>query len=141
VKLWDTSALLSLLVKQAATRELKALLAADDGLALWWGTKVEAVSAVCRLRRGGELEEAFAPRLIRQVNAIVSAAYEVQPTEEVRTAACRALRVHDLRAADALQLAAALVWTEHSPAGMGFVCLDQQLREAAAREGFEVFPR
>ena len=32
MRLWDTSALLSLLVQQAATQELKGLLAADDSL-------------------------------------------------------------------------------------------------------------
>ncbi|MDT3677593.1 MAG: hypothetical protein ROZ64_01995 [Burkholderiaceae bacterium] len=50
----------------------------------------------------------------------------------------RALRVHPLRAADSTPLAAALVAAEHQPATLAFVCLDQRLTEAAAREGFEV---
>ena len=52
----------------------------------------------------------------------------------------RLLFVHPLRAADAFQLAAALVWCRERTAGAGFVCLDGRLREAVAREGFEVFP-
>jgi len=48
--------------------------------------------------------------------------------------------VHSLRAADALQLAAALIWTEETTAGAEFVCLDQNLREAALKEGFTVLP-
>jgi hypothetical protein len=48
--------------------------------------------------------------------------------------------VHPLRAADALQLAAALVWVEEQPHGEGFVSLDGRLRDAAAREGFTLVP-
>jgi len=44
---------------------------------------------------------------------------EVQPTEEVRERAERLLRIHKLRAADALQLAAALVWCDGAPARSG----------------------
>jgi predicted nucleic acid-binding protein len=58
-----------------------------------------------------------------------------EPSQEVRDQARRVLRVHPLRAADALQLAAALVWK-----GRHFVCFDQRLREAAQREGFRLFP-
>ena len=41
---------------------------------------------------------------------------------------------------DSLQLAAALVWADHRPTGLGFACLDRRLRRAAAQEGFEVLP-
>ena len=140
LKVWDTSALLSVLLHQTATKQLRALLSADGGMALWWGSKVEAVSALCRLRRAGEISEASASRLLANVDALASAAYEIQPTEEVRGAACRMLRVHELRAADAFQLAAALVWADHHPAGAGFVCVDRRLRDAAEREGFDILP-
>ncbi len=140
LKLWHTSALLSILLQQAATAELLAMIAADRTMALWWGTRAEAVSAICRLRRAGEVDESSASHLISRVNALSSAAYEVQPTEEVRTGACRMVRVHELRAGDALQLGAALVLADHQPSGMGFVCLDRRLRDAAEREGFEVLP-
>jgi len=140
LKPWDTSAPLSVLVQQAGTAELLAMVSADSSMALWWGTRVEAISAICRLRRAGELDESSASRLISRVNALSSAAYKVQPTEEVRTAACRMLCVHELRAGDALQLAAALVLADHQPSGTGFVCLDRRVRDAAEREGFEVLP-
>jgi hypothetical protein len=50
------------------------------------------------------------------------------------------LAVHFLRAADAFQLAAALVWAEEKPQGLEIVCLDPNIREAALKEGFEVLP-
>ena len=45
-----------------------------------------------------------------------------------------------LRAADGLKLASALVWAEESPKGLDVVCLDQNMHEAASREGFTVLP-
>ena len=140
MRFWDTSAVLSLLLGQKATGELKAVLSSDESVAVWWGMRVEAVSAVWRLRRAGEIEAPSASRLMTQLDAITAAAYEVQPTEEVRATACRVLRVHELRAAEALQLGAGLVWAEHHPAGLGFVCLDPKLREAAEREGYSILP-
>ena len=62
------------------------------------------------------------------------------PTPRLRERAGWALAAHPLRAADALQLAAALVWSDESPTGEGFVSLDDRLREAARRQGFEVLP-
>jgi uncharacterized protein len=140
VKFWDTSALLSLLAGQSGATEVKPLIDDDPGLVLWWGTRVELVSGVCRLRRDELLDEKTFSALVAKIEIISSEADQVEPTEQVRQAAVRVLRVHNLRAADALQLAAALVWTEHNPSGTGFVCLDKRLCEAAEREGFKVLP-
>jgi predicted nucleic acid-binding protein len=65
---------------------------------------------------------------------------EVRPSNLVRDQASRVLLLHPLRAADALQLAAALVWAGSQTTSLEFVCLDHRLREAAAREGFQVIP-
>jgi predicted nucleic acid-binding protein len=141
VRYWDSSALASLCLGQSASNALAVLLSSDDGVVLWWGTRVETESAVARLRRLGELDdgsETEARGLFAQVFALAA---EVGPVEEVRSLACRLVQVHLLRAADALQLAAALVWADRDPSGMGFVCLDRGLREAARREGFDVAPR
>ncbi len=64
----------------------------------------------------------------------------VAASEEVRRRAGRLLAVHPLRAADALQLAAALVSCEDEPTGENLVCLDDRLRNAALREGFRLLP-
>ena len=140
MKLWDTSALLALLLGEDDAGGLRGIASADPSNALWWGTKVEALSGVCRRRRVGGIPDGRLPQLVAAIERAVGAAYEVHPIEEVRDTACRLLRVHDLRAGDALQLAAALVWCGHSPSGHGFVCLDARLRRAAEREGFDVLP-
>jgi predicted nucleic acid-binding protein len=79
-------------------------------------------------------------RLTTSLDRLAVAWTEVEPSQEVREQARRALRLHPLRAADALQLAAALVWIQGQPGGQHFVCLDRRLREAAQREGFLIFP-
>ena len=63
---------------------------------------------------------------------------EVPPIERVRDQAIRVLQVHPLRAADALQLAAAIVLADFEPKGLPFVTLDEALAAAARREGFPV---
>ena len=50
----------------------------------------------------------------------------------------RRLETHPLRAADALQVGAALVAASGDPASLEFVTLDQRQAEAASREGFRV---
>jgi hypothetical protein len=46
------------------------------------------------------------------------------------------LRVHPLRAADALQLAAAFIAAERRPSSLEVVTLDDRLAAAARKEGF-----
>ena len=77
---------------------------------------------------------------MRRLTGIVEDADIVAPTLALRERAGRLLASHPLRAADALQLAAALVWCDERPAEEGFVCLDRRLRDSARREGFAVVP-
>jgi predicted nucleic acid-binding protein len=48
------------------------------------------------------------------------------------------LELHELRAADALQLAAALVWCSERPKNRPFLCRDARLIAAARQECFDV---
>lgn len=64
----------------------------------------------------------------------------VAPSGTLRDRASYLVAVHPLSAADALQLAAALVSSEATPQGEGFVTLDDRLRTAARAEGFTVLP-
>lgn len=73
-----------------------------------------------------------------RLDALKGSWHEVQPLETVRRFARRLLRVHELRAADSLQLAAALAAAEGRSDVLEFVSLDDRLLEAARREGFRV---
>jgi predicted nucleic acid-binding protein len=140
VRFWDSSAIVPLLVPEQASERLMRLHAGDPVVIAWWGAVVECVSAVARAERGGLLAAPGAVAGLRRLVALSRGWHEVEPCEEVRETAKRLLRVHDLRAADSLQLAAALVAAESRPASLEFVCLDDRLRLAAGREGFAVLP-
>lgn len=135
---WDTSALVALGVDERHRQFAVRLLEADDRMAVWWGSTVEYVGAVSRREREGSLTTAEASGVIQRLHALSQLWYEVQPGQRVKDLAQRLLRVHPLRAADSLQLAAALVSAEEHPSGVGFVCFDTRLNEAASREGFAI---
>ena len=75
-----------------------------------------------------------------RLRAFVEHADTIAPTDDVRRRAARLLASHPLRAADALQLAAALIWCEEQPHTETFVSLDERLCAAARKEGFDVSP-
>ena len=138
MRFWDSSALLPLVVEEAGSARLAELMAEDPAAAIWWGTPVEWAGAIARLVRERRADEAGAHAALERLGAVSQGWTEVPPTDRVRTQAQRLLRLHALRAADALQLAAALVLAEHDPRALPFVTLDEQLARAAEREGFAV---
>jgi predicted nucleic acid-binding protein len=139
-RFWDTSAVVPLLEREPATADLLALLRDDQHMIVWWGTEVECLSALARRVREGGLDTAGEANARTALAVFADSWSEVQPTDRVRSWAKRLLTVHPLRAADALQLAAALVWSDGAPDQREFVCLDDRLREAARKEGFTLLP-
>jgi predicted nucleic acid-binding protein len=140
VRFWDTSALVSLVLREAGTSSVRPLYEADQEMALWWGTRTECVSAIVRAIREGRLDASLETRARASLRELIERGDEVAPTEIVRGRAERVLATHPLRAADALQLAAGLTWARERPQGQAFVCLDGRLRDAARREGFTILP-
>jgi len=140
VRFWDASAVVPLLVREPTSAALLDLLDDDPQMLVWWGTPVEVVSALARRERERDLSRADVAAALARLRVVARAWHEVLPAEPVRTAAQRILRLHPLRAADSLQLAAAVVASEHDPASLQVVCLDERLGGAAQREGFTVHP-
>lgn len=138
MKFWDSSAILPLLVGEATTGAMQAIAREDERMLVWWATPVECVSALARLEREGNLSGEAVASAVDRLDALAEAWNEVQPVESVRRMARRLLRVHTLRAADALQLSAGVVACEGNPATLEFVTLDGRLIDAARREGFVV---
>lgn len=137
MRFWDTSAIVPLLLEEANTRRSKDLLREDPEVVVWWGTATECVSAIARPERAGErVSEAF-----DRLDALARVWTEIEASDTVRRNASRVLRTHALTAADALQLAAAVVAAEGTPSSLRFVTFDRRLEEAAAREGFSVLGR
>lgn len=136
MRFWDSSALVPLLVRQARTQDMHAVLAEDAEIVAWWGTPIECLSALARLGREGHLMAGDLRAAEQRLRQLRDTWEEVLPGEACRRNAERMLRVHPLRAGDALQLAAATVAAEHEPGSLEMVCLDQRLSEAARKEGF-----
>ncbi|MBI2570875.1 MAG: hypothetical protein HYV63_28055 [Candidatus Schekmanbacteria bacterium] len=113
---WDSSAFLPLVLKEPFSAALCEL----EGVRIvWWGTRIECLSAIHRTVRESKLSQPAAVRAIEVLERLLSLAAEVQPIELVRERGERVLRLHPLRAADAFQLAAALVLCEDRPRGVG----------------------
>lgn len=138
MRFWDSSAVVPLLVEQDASISVGRSLQEDGEIAAWWGTPIECGSALARLEREAILSREGADAARSRLEALAATWHEVQPSETLRRAAQRLLRLHPLRALDALQAAAAMVLAEHDPTTLEVVCLDIRLTEALLREGFTV---
>lgn len=141
MRFWDSSAVVPLLVMQPGSKETDAWLGEDPVVVLWTLTPVEVTSAVRRLHREGALAERAARDAEARIDVLARAAHVVSDVEAVKASARRLLRTHALRAADSMQLAAALAWCSGSPAGCVVHTFDDRLGRAAEREGFDVVPR
>ena len=136
MRFWDSSALVPLFVVGQRTRAVQAAYTRDTDVIVWWGTPVECASALARREREGALSESDAAESFARLDAFAASWMQIDPSDEIRESARRFLRVHPLRAADALQLAAALIAAERRPSTLTVVTLDDRLRDAAGREGF-----
>ena len=139
MRFWDSSAIVPLLMEESGREPLLAILESDPVMVVWWGTPVELASALSRRERDGGLTSAEVTSAIERLRALERGWHEVIPTDALRGRARRLLRVHALRAADSLQLAAALSIAGDDPASVVFVSLDRRLVDAARREGLDVW--
>ena len=138
MRYWDSSALVPLVVEEAETEQRERLQRQDNRVVTWWGSWVECASALNRLYRDGNLNGQGLTQALDKLRRAAAGWLTVRPSERVRQRALRLLRIHPLRAADALQLAAALAACDDDPSTLALVSSDQRLTEAAVKEGFVV---
>jgi predicted nucleic acid-binding protein len=136
MKFWDSSAVIPLLVPELMSASMQELFKSDPVIVAWWTTEIECTSAIARRQRLGQLPEETTEEAFRRLTSLRAGWHEVEPGEEIRESAKRLLRVHDLRTAHALQLAAAFFAPEARPSTLEFTSLDERLLAAARREGF-----
>jgi predicted nucleic acid-binding protein len=134
---WDTSALVPLCAPVENPGPSRRLLREYIPV-VWWGTGVEVVSALCRRRREKLLSAQYLEVANRRLAMLRGIWREIQPTDHVRALAEVCLERHELRAADAFQLASALVWCNQRTRNRCFLCRDLRLRAAARTEGFSI---
>ena len=140
MRYWDASALVPLVISEPSSETVRAWLSDDERIVTWAWTRVEITSAVERRARQGLLSRAQRRDALGRFEALAETWDEVTDVLAVRSRAIPLLARHPLRAADAAQLAAALLVSEQVVDGFAFVCLDETLASAAEREGLRAHP-
>lgn len=102
MRFWDASAIVPLLVAEATTQAMQLLAERDPEMLVWWGSEIECSSAIARLERAAALDGNTALLAFDRLRQLAAGWHEIEPNEIVRENAIRFLRVHPLRAADAL---------------------------------------
>jgi len=132
---WDSSSLVPLCVFQPSTPVVNAL-SKQYGMVVWWAAPVEIRGAFTRLLRIRNLTPNGQVQALVALDGFRSKWSEVFPNPKVLSNAERLIDRFPLRAADALQLAAAFVWTSGRPRNRPFISWDMQLLDAAEQLGF-----
>lgn len=134
---WDSSALVPLCIHEAGSRQAQLYLRKFDPV-VWWGTNVEVHSAICRLHREHVINDANKQGAVARLRLLSRGWREIFPDDQVRDLVVEMLDNFILRAPDALQLAASLIWCQKRPSRRNFICADRRLAQAAASAGFSV---
>lgn len=137
---WDSSALVPLCCQQADSAALRQVHRQRPRIVAWWSAIIEAHSALARLLREGTLTPKGYADAVKRLERLQATWREIVPSEKLRNLAKPLPKTYELRAMDAQQLAAALVWCWEKPKGRRFVCLDVRLGDAARKAGFTVVP-
>jgi hypothetical protein len=140
MRFWDSSAIVPLIVQEEQSNYCIQAFRDDSDMLVWTMSKVEVLSAICRQMRKGVFGPGSFNAAALRLNSLFETVYEVHAVQRVKERALRLLRVHPLRAADALQLAAVMVGTEENVRRLQFMCFDDRLAAAAQLEGYEVNP-
>lgn len=140
VDYWDTSAIVPLLVHEVDSAQRQHELTIGGAIVTWWGTSLELNSALARRYREGTLKKVELAKVRERLQALQAQWIRVTPGEPLMRRAERLLWLHPLRAADAFQLAAALIACREDTRSCKFHSGNQRLLEAASIEGFLTQP-
>ncbi len=135
---FDSSAIIPVLLQQTFSTQARRLLRKYQKPVLAWTTPIEVQSALSRLYREGYLNDKGYQAAVDRFSNIEDNRLEVLPTAKLRDLAKEMLRSYDVRAADAIQLASALLWCNEKSKGKPFITFDARLAEAATKAGFAV---
>jgi len=132
---WDTSALIPLCVDLQSTPDVDRLFQ-QTSIVVWWATTLDIRSALARLVRMQQASIAELADSYRLLQKLRQDWQEILPSDSLRNLAEDFPDRFALRAADALQLAAAYIWTMNRPAGRPVISGDKRMLEAAEQLGF-----
>ncbi|MDX1584870.1 MAG: type II toxin-antitoxin system VapC family toxin, partial [Thermoanaerobaculia bacterium] len=121
MRYWDASALVPLVVAEDSSKRVRALLRDDPAIVTWAWTRIEIVSAIERRAREGTLSREMRRECLSRFEAFAEHWDEIVDLLAVRTRAMTILARQEVRAADAAQLAAAMLLAEDDPSSIELV--------------------
>jgi predicted nucleic acid-binding protein len=137
-RFWDSSGIVPLVVREQHTDSAEAWIGDASPIVVWWATPVECASAIARLVREGHLKPAGRAAAALRLKELAVRWTEVEPSSALREVARALVGMYPIRAADALQLAAARTYSGADASAVEFVTFDARLASAARDEGFNV---
>ena len=135
---FDSSAIVPLCIVQETSQRARQLYRSFAKQVVAWTTPIEATGAIYRATSIGGVTQANAKRGFDRLTQLQGRWAVVAADFRVRDISLDVLRSRDLRAADAVQLASALVWCKEKARHRSFVCFDRKLLAAAEAAGFDV---
>ena len=136
MKFWDSSAIISLLVREPASSWARTLYAGDTAIVAAWTAQIECASAIVRRATEGSLTSDEARKAHQRLAALACEWIEILPTDRLKQEAVRMVSLHGLRTLDSVQMASAILAANARPEMLPFVTSDRVLAEAAERQGF-----
>jgi len=135
---WDSSALVPLCINEPRSIQAGRLWKRFSEKNVWWETSVEIASALARLERETKITLAQRQKAEKRLATLEKIWREIQPAARVKVLARTFPALYGLKAADSLQLAAALVWCREKPKNRDFVSGDEKLIKVAETVGFTI---
>lgn len=139
----DSSALVKLYADELGSADVRVL----SDIVISDLARVEVVAALWRKHRTGALPAVDARALVALFEAELFSTVKIPQrftsiaiTPAILDSAARLVAVHGLRAYDSVQLATAVAVRGADPTCTDFAAFDEQLRNAAAVEGFHLVP-
>ena len=140
MRFWDASALVPLVILEEATSIVGECFLEDERIVTWAWSRVEIVSAIERRVREGSVSRTERRNVLERFHALANSWDEIKDVVAVRSKAIALLARHPIRAADAGQLGAALLFNETMSGVLSFVCLERRLSITAELEALRVIP-
>lgn len=133
---WDSSALVPLCTNETRSISAGRLWKRFSQKYVWWGTSVEIISALARIERESRITNQQRLNAEKRLEIVEKVWTEIQPDSRIKELARTFPAQYKMKAADSLQLAAALVWCKEKPKGKDFVSGDEHLIKVAQTVGF-----
>ncbi|MEW6776212.1 MAG: type II toxin-antitoxin system VapC family toxin [Bdellovibrionota bacterium] len=136
---WDSSALVASLLAEERTGEVRSFAARHGDLRSYTAilTPLEVESAIQRRLKERSLSPQQAARARLLAIDFRKRTYLATADQDVLDGALHLQKIYGLRPGDAVQLASARAGTGN-PSTVHFLCLDEELNDAARQEGFNV---